>query len=102
MMYSIYQVKNAPTYEKYLFASTRDLSDAGLAVSRENYDLVWSSRAIRGRNDDEHALSELYARFNLRHPTGYKGRSMSVSDVVVIDGRAYYVDPFAFVPIEFI
>lgn len=32
-------------------------------------------------------LEELYEIFNLEHPTGYKGRSMSVSDVVeIIDG----------------
>ena len=33
-------------------------------------------------------LEKLYEIFNLEHPAGYKGRSMSVSDVVeIIDGN---------------
>ena len=33
-------------------------------------------------------LEKLYEIFNLEHPEGYKGRSMSVSDVVeIIDGN---------------
>lgn len=33
-------------------------------------------------------LEKLYEIFNLKHPAGYKGRSMSVSDVVeIIDGN---------------
>lgn len=33
-------------------------------------------------------LEKLYEMFNLEHPAGYKGRSMSVSDVVeIIDGN---------------
>lgn len=47
-------------------------------------------------------LEKLYQIFNLEHPAGYKGRSMSVSDVVeIIDGitgKSYfnYCDSFGF------
>ena len=44
-------------------------------------------------------LEKLYEIFNLEHPEGYKGRSMSVSDVVeIIDGntgKSYFHFPIA-------
>ena len=47
-------------------------------------------------------LEKLYEIFNLEHPAGYKGRSMSVSDVVeIIDGNTgksyfHFCDSFGF------
>lgn len=42
-------------------------------------------------------LEELFSLFNdhFRRPADFEGHSMSVSDVVVLDGRAYYCDAFA-------
>ena len=42
------------------------------------------------------AAERLYDMFNLNHPADFKGRSMSVSDVVVLDGKAYYCDKIGF------
>lgn len=50
---------------------------------------------------------ELYEIFNLEHPAGYKGRSMSVSDVVeMIDGTTgkshfHFCDSVGFRPVSF-
>lgn len=45
-------------------------------------------------------LEELFEEFNLRCPFGYQGRSMSCSDIVVVDlgssTKYYYVDRFGF------
>mgnify|MGYP001070118420 FL=1 len=52
-------------------------------------------------------LEKLYEIFNREHPAGYKGRSMSVSDVVeIVDGttgKSYFnfCDSFGFKQIEF-
>lgn len=52
-------------------------------------------------------LEKLYEIFNLEHPAGYKGRSMSVSDVVEIidgnNGKSYFhfCDSFGFQQIDF-
>ena len=46
------------------------------------------------------SLDELYSIFNQNHPADFKGHSMSVSDVVIVnrdgDMKAYYVDSFGF------
>ena len=52
-------------------------------------------------------LEKLYEIFNLEHPAGYKGRSMSVSDVVeIIDGNTgksyfHFCDSFGFQKVDF-
>ena len=38
------------------------------------------------------ALEELFKIFNIKIPEDFKGRSMSISDVVEIDGKNYYCD----------
>lgn len=52
-------------------------------------------------------LEKLYEIFNLEHPAGYKGRSMSVSDVVeIVDGMTgksyfHFCDSFGFKEVSF-
>lgn len=56
---------------------------------------------------DAKTLEDLYAIFNLKHPQGFAGRSMSVSDVVeVCSGKGpkpgfYFCDSFGFKEISF-
>ena len=47
-------------------------------------------------------LDEIYARFNGEHPKNYKGRSLSVSDIIVLDGNMYYVDKFGFKKVDMV
>ena len=38
------------------------------------------------------ALEELFEIFNVKRPKDFEGRSMSISDIVEIDGKNYYCD----------
>ena len=42
------------------------------------------------------ALEDLFIRFNVNRPNDYCGRSLSVSDVVVLEGKPYYCDRVGF------
>ena len=46
-------------------------------------------------------LDYLYRMFQGQKPDGYTGHSLSVSDVIVLDGTAYYVDSIGFEEIDF-
>lgn len=50
-------------------------------------------------------LNEVYMKFNLYQPSGYKGRSMSISDVIAIkeenETKYYYCDSNEFIDIKF-
>ena len=48
-----------------------------------------------GSKEPNNILESLFAIFNNNHPEGYKGHSLSVSDLVELDGLAYYCDSFS-------
>ena len=56
---------------------------------------------LQGQTQGE-TLEAVYEKFNIDHPTDYKGHSLSVSDIVVLhqDGEntAHFVDSFGFIP----
>lgn len=53
--------------------------------SKGDYGKVWS-----GATDG--SLEHIFEAFNIRRPKDFKGHSLSVSDVVVMDGKAWYCD----------
>jgi|GEM_PF-1672039 len=92
--FGIYQVKRDLTRE-YAFESLERLQVRGLSVDRNHYDLVYLDDL-----NPSATLDDIYEQFNINHPGDYTGRSLSVSDIVVIrkDGetKAHYVDDFGF------
>lgn len=67
--------------------------------SLDDYSEVWHGEKDAD-TDINMLLEELFEEFNLRHPFGYRGRSLSCSDIVVIDSdssmKYYYIDRFGF------
>lgn len=55
-----------------------------------DYEIVYEGE-IEG-SDPISILDELWVIFNINHPNDYHGRSMSVSDVVVLDDAKYFCD----------
>jgi len=55
-----------------------------------DYEVVYEGD-IQGDNEFA-ALEELFEMFNIRHPEDFRGHSLSVSDVVELDGTNYYCD----------
>jgi len=45
-------------------------------------------------------LEAVYQKFNTQRPEDFKGHSLSISDVVVVGGDAYYVDKAGFKPLH--
>lgn len=63
--------------------------------SLDDYTLVYEGDFTpKYDGDDTQTLEEIFARFNCNdYPPEYKGRSLSVSDIVCVDGRYYYCEP---------
>ena len=47
-----------------------------------------------------HMLESIFEKFNLQHPYDFHGHSLSVSDVVNVDGINYYCDSYGWVNTE--
>ena len=94
-MFGIYQVKDTEELRYHRFASLNQLEKDNLAVDRSNYELAYTAPL-----PPKETLDSLYQQFNADHPKDYTGRSISVSDVIVIqrggEVTSHYVDNFGF------
>ena len=96
--FTIYQLKGGPETRDYRFEAYESLQEAGLAVDRQNYDLIYTAPL-----DGKSTLEDIYRTFNLDRPADFTGHSLSVSDVVVLNRsgkeEAHYCDSFGFTPV---
>lgn len=99
----VYQINLDRDDEGLAFMSQDYLSrhqDDPMVIDSKIYDCVFDGDV------ECESLEDIFAMFNLDHPDGFKGRSMSVSDVVVcaLDGKepaAYFCDTIGFKPVSF-
>jgi len=86
MKYKIKQIKNRNA--NYLFM------DYNFALENDfnlgDYDVVYEGE-IEGTDVDK-ILDQLFVTFNVNHPEDFRGHSLSVSDIVELDGVNYYCD----------
>ena len=93
--YAIFQIDENGKGREYLFFNMDFIQKKGMEVEGSDYELIYSGRL--GQRED---LNTIYEKFNLNHPEGYTGHSLSVSDIVVINRggqvSAHFVDSFRF------
>ncbi len=96
--YKIYQLKNSPENHAIRFEGYSLAEKYGEPAKPENYDLVYSGSL--DEFEDSNKLEAIYTKFNLNRPEDFKGHSLSVSDIIVINNEANYVDSFGFVDVS--
>lgn len=97
--FSIYQVPAGPQGRDFRYRPYEELQAAGLTVDRKNYELVYTAPL-----DGKTTLEDIYRTFNADdRPAGFRGHSLSVSDVVVVNRggkeEAHYCDSIGFTPV---
>ena len=99
----IYQLKAADHNRAVRWQSLANYTAEKGAPSAADYDRVYEctreALSIPG-SDPETVLEHIYSVFNIHKPRDFKGHSLSVSDVVVLDGVAWYVDVYGFKKLE--
>ncbi len=97
--FSIYQLKEGAENRDYSFRPLSELQSAGLSPDRNRYELKYAD-TMPMQGDVNSNLDALYHRFNVNPPEDFHGRSLSVSDIVVLrtpDAVSYhYVDSVGF------
>lgn len=96
--YKIYQLKNNPENHAIRFEGYTLAEKHGEPAKPENYDLVYSGSL--DDFEDSNKLEAIYTKFNLDRPEDFKGHSLSVSDIIVMNDEAHYVDSFGFVDVS--
>ena len=68
------------------------------------FDISQYKKVYEGEVQEEknilNTLESIFEKFNLLHPSDFHGHSLSVSDVVVLDGVNYYCDSYGWVKTE--
>ena len=86
MKYKIKQIKDvencAYAFKRYEWAKN--------VLDLDDYEVVYEGEL--DYPEMPNALEELFEIFNVRRPKDFERRSMSISDVVEIDGKNYYCD----------
>lgn len=101
--FEIYQLKNIEENHGIKFESLECLAELGQKPDFSNYDKIYEGdlSAVNARGDTVgDKLEAVFVKFNLDRPEDFKGHSLSVSDVVVMDDKAYYVDTVGFQPLK--
>ena len=72
----------------------------GYRHNGENVRKSWYDEVYGGEIEDKEniftTLERLFYIFNMEHPSDFRGHSLSVSDVVYLDGKYYYCDSFGY------
>ena len=80
---------------EYLFMNTKELREMGVSPSASSYNTVY-----KGALEPGMTLDELFDKFNVDRPEDFKGHSLSVSDVIVVNDErgktAWFVDSMGF------
>lgn len=96
MEFSILQIKDLEN-SKYAFMGYDFALRYGFTL--DDYEEVYSSDIEYKEKDINAFLEKLFYIFNVKHPEDYHAHSLSVSDIIVVDGHAYYVDSFGYATI---
>lgn len=103
MKYTVLQIPFPHTEEdKKIFCKYAYMSlDCIDKVHPEYYDKTYEGNLETSKTDIIDILEELFCLLNVNHPEDYKGRSLSVSDIILINDHYYYCDIYNWVEIEF-
>lgn len=96
--YKIYQLKKGPENHAIRFEGFSNAERYGEPAKPENYDLVYTGSL--DDFEDSNKLEAIYTKFNLDRPEDFKGHSLSVSDIIVMNNEAHYVDSYGFVDVS--
>lgn len=95
MKYRILQLdrdREAVSKNRKMFMSWDILTECCGGFDIQDYKEVYSSELQTTIKDKELVLDKIFEQFNLRHPEDFKGHSLSVSDVVILDNEIYFCD----------
>ncbi len=102
MKYAVYQINADRDTQRLLFVSYERTMNAAGKVPMEIYDKVYEGEIQPHGLGDEYTLEVLYEELNIhrdRHPE-FRGHSLSVSDVVELEGSKWFCDSIGWRRIE--
>jgi len=96
MIYKIYQLdysKESVKNSHKMFEGWEDLIKYDDGFNFNDYKQVYEGEiASTEKFDNITILDNLFTKFNIKYPEDFRGHSLSVSDVIILDEKMYYCD----------
>lgn len=98
--YAIFQVKRGEGYSRLSFNSWNELKKFNIPFDKNNYEEVYGGYVSDVSRSQGRGviLDNIYTKFNIDRPEDFRGHSLSVGDVIVLEASnvssAFYVDSF--------
>lgn len=92
MKFKLLQIKDWE-HNPYIFRDFDTAQENNFSL--DDYEVVYEGE-VRIRPAVEEILESLFYTFNCQRPKDFKGRLMSVSDVVELNRKYYYCEAFGF------
>ena len=97
--FAVYQLHSSDETSKLMFMDSAWLGKEGLVPRKENYDFIYyKEMKCAGSQADQ--LEQIYHDLNVEKPEDFAGRSLSVSDVIVLRRNGavscHYVDSLGY------
>lgn len=97
--YAILQLRDSDETAMDRFMSFASLNKQGRKVDIDHYEVVYVG-GLLPYHDRSTTLEQLYTKFNIDHPSDFRGHSLSVSDIVALNEAGniscHYVDTIGF------
>lgn len=103
---TLYQMSHTNNNLQHLYAPYAAIAAADKTPQEQDYTAVYKTEVTSPADEETAALLErIYCDFNISKPDDYRGRSLSVSDVIVLkdqdnEAEAYYIDPIGCVKLN--
>lgn len=101
--YEIWQMRTDENPD-LLFRSWGEFLKKGVTPSPLTHEKIYEGSLPEIVSDEEELLEEIYTKFNTDNLADFKGHSLSMSDVIVLDRdghrQGYFVDTFGFTPFK--
>ena len=98
--YAIFQVKRGEEYARLSFNSWNELKKFNIPFDKNNYEEVYGGYVSDVSRSQGRGviLDNIYTKFNIDRPEDFRGHSLSVGDVIVLEDNnvssAFYVDSY--------
>lgn len=99
--FEIYQVDmSQPSGTRIMFRSLKNIQKEGTPLTLDAYKKVYEGDFEEKTDSNLPLTEQLFVMFNVSRPNDFKGHSLSVSDIIVIDNQQYFCDDYGFKPIS--
>ena len=98
--YTIYQIKKGEEYHNSRFTDWKGLKRYNVPFDKSSYESVYGGYITDISRSQNRAviLDDIFRKFNVDRPEDFRGHSLSVSDIIVLEDKngssAFFVDSY--------